>query len=210
MKFSEKEQIMMEVVENNFTHCDFCIDNIKPLHPAGTVTVLANLAKKGVLNKVGIKPATYRLIPEYERVEIVQPSLAAKVVELETGEIYNSAEEAKIIKGPGHSKIKDAVGGRRRIAGGSHWCRLEDMPPNFTKEDCLQKIEIIDASYGYYDGVKVNRGKRVRCIETGQEFYSASEAARFYNLSSDSVASACRGDIQTARGYHWEYVKEDT
>lgn len=60
------------------------------------------------------------------------------------------------------------------------------------------------------DGVKVNRGKRVRCIETGQEFYSASEAARFYNLSGDTVSAACRGDIQTACGYHWEYVKEDT
>lgn len=206
MRFTEKEQIMMEVIENNFTQNDFCIDDIKPLHPTGTVTVLANLAKKGALDKVGTNPATYRFIPEDERVETTHVSLAEKVVELETGDIYDSSEKAKDIKGSGYSKIKDAVGGRRRIAGGSHWCRLKDMPLNFTREDCLKKIEIIDASFGYYDGVKVNRGKRVRCIETGQEFYSASEAARFYNLSNDSVAAACRGDQQTAGGYHWEYV----
>lgn len=207
MRLTEKEQIMMEVIENNFTHCDFCIANIIPLHATGTVTVLANLAKKGILNKVGTNPATYQLIPECERTEIAQSSRAAKIVELETGEIYNSTDEAKTIKGPGYSKIKDAVGGRRRIAGGSHWCRLEDMPINFTNEDCLQKIEIIDASFGYYDGVKVNWGKRVKCIETGQEFYSATEAAKFYNLSNDSVAAACRGDIQTAGNYHWEYLE---
>jgi hypothetical protein len=80
------------------------------------------------------------------------------------------------------------------------------MPINFTIEDCKKKIEIIDASFGYFDGVKVNYGKRVRNIELNQEFYSASEAARFYNLSGDAVAAACRGDKQTAGGYHWEYT----
>ncbi len=209
MKFTEKEQAMMEVIEGNFTQCNFCINDIKLHHADGTVVVLANLAKKGILSKIGTNPATYKLIPENERVEITLPSLAAKIVELETGEIYNSVDEALTIKGSGYSKIRAAVNGSRRVAGSAHWCRLEDMPINFTKEDCLQKIEIIDASFGYYDGVKANRGKRVRCIETGQEFYSASDAAKFYSLSNDCVAAACRGERQTAGGYHWKYVEED-
>jgi hypothetical protein len=210
MKFTEKEEKMITVIEENFTQFEFGIQEIKTVYSEGTVVVLANLAKKGVLKKTNDKPAKYIFISENQRVEVeALISKAAKVVELETGMVYGSAAEAMSIKGAGYSKIKDAVRGARRIAGGSHWCRLDDMPINFTIEDCKKKIEIIDASFGYFDGVKVNRGKRVRNIELNQEFYSAAEAARFYNLSCDSVAAACRGDVQTAGGYHWEYVEED-
>lgn len=209
MKFTEKEEKMISVIEKSFTQFEFGIQEIKTIHPEGSVAVLANLAKKGILKKTSDKPAKYIFISENQRIEVELPfSKAAKIVELETGIIYNSVAEAMSIKGAGHSKIKNVVSGLRRVAGGHHWCRLDNMPIDFTIEDCKKKIEIIDASFGYFNGVKVNRGKRVRNIELNQEFYSAAEASRFYNLSCDSVAAACRGDIQTAGGYHWEYVTE--
>lgn len=49
--------------------------------------------------------------------------------------------------------------------------------------------------------------KRVRCIETGQEFSSATEAVKFTGFS--SIPACAQGKTKTAGGYHWEYVEEE-
>ena len=209
MSLTEKQNIALKIIEENFINKDFGINDIKEYDSTVATATLANLQSKGILEKISNKPAKYRYIDEQNRPVINSPeSTAEKIVELETGIIYDSAKRAWEIKGDGFSKIKDAANGSRRVAGMLHWCKLKDLPINFTIEDCKQKIEIIDAAFGYYDGKKVNRGKRVRNIDLDQEFYSASEAARFYNLSSDAIASCCRGEKNTAAGYHWEYVEE--
>lgn len=209
MNLTEKQIIALTVIEENFKNKEFGINDVKEYNPTIAITTLANLQAKGILEKVSESPAKYHYINESDRTEIkLSESSAEKVVELETGTIYESAQKAWETKGTGFSKIKDAANGSRRVAGMLHWCKLKDLPINFTIEDCKQKIEIIDAAFGYYDGKKVNRGKRVRNIDLDQEFYSASEAARFYNLSSDAIASCCRGEKNTAAGYRWEYVNE--
>lgn len=209
MNLTEKQLVALDAIEKNLKNKIFGIGDVKEYNSIIASATLANLQAKGVLEKVSDKPAKYRYIDEQNRTEIVlQESKAEKVVELETGTIFESAKKAFEIKGAGFSKIKDAANGSRRVAGTMHWCKLSDLPINFTLGDCKQKIEIIDAAFGYYDGKKVNRGKRVRNIELNQEFYSATEAARFYNLGSDAIASCCRGEKNTAAGYHWEYVEE--
>lgn len=50
--------------------------------------------------------------------------------------------------------------------------------------------------------------KPVWCIETGQFFFSATEAAAFYDLNSDAVSRVCRHERGTAAGLHWSYVDE--
>ena len=208
MNLTEKQIIALAVIEENFKDKIFGIKDIKEYNSTIASATLANLQAKGFLEKISEKPAKYHYIHEQNRVGIkVQESVAEKVVELETGTIYDSAKKAWEIKGNGFSKIKDAANGSRRVAGMLHWCKLSDLPINFTIDDCKQKIEIIDAAFGYYDGKKVNRGKRVLNIDLNQEFYSAAEAARFYNLSSDAVAACCRGERNTAGGYHWKYIE---
>ena len=209
MNLTEKQIIALAVIEDNFKDKIFGINDIKEYNPTVAVATLANLQVKGILEKVSEGPAKYRYVNESDRIEIKpQESTAEKIVELESGIIYDNAKKAQEIKGKGFSKIKDAANGTRRVAGMLHWCKLSNLPVNFTADDCKQKIEIIDAAFGFFDGKKVNRGKRVRNIELNQEFYSASEAARFYNLSSDVIASCCRGEKNTAAGYHWEYTEE--
>lgn len=127
------------------------------------------------------------------------------IICLETSQVFESVKIATE-QTPRGSKIKDAVGGRQRVAGGYHWCRVTDLPENYEQEDLLNKISQIDLNFGYVDGRKVNRGKRVRNLDTGEEFYSASDAALHYRLASDAVAACCRGVNKTAGGCRWEYV----
>jgi hypothetical protein len=46
--------------------------------------------------------------------------------------------------------------------------------------------------------------KRVRNIETGEEYESASEAKRVTGIL--HIAEACAGSLKSAGGYHWEYI----
>lgn len=49
--------------------------------------------------------------------------------------------------------------------------------------------------------------KKVICLETGEIFKSASEAARVYKGSGNSnISACCRGTRKTAGGYHWKYL----
>lgn len=52
------------------------------------------------------------------------------------------------------------------------------------------------------------RGKRtpIRCIETGVVYESLTEAALAYFGTSRNIWRALNGRIETAYGYHWEYV----
>ena len=59
------------------------------------------------------------------------------------------------------------------------------------------------------------KAKPIRCIETGEVFLSARQAARWLkkiNLtccySADSIVKdACKGKKETAYGYHWEFAE---
>lgn len=53
-----------------------------------------------------------------------------------------------------------------------------------------------------------SNGKTVVCIETGQTFYSAVQAAAHFGLSKCAVWNAIKNG-QTCKGFHWKYL-EDT
>lgn len=44
---------------------------------------------------------------------------------------------------------------------------------------------------------------RVKCVETGEVFYSMAEAARHYGIKRARISEATRGVKETAAGYHW-------
>ena len=50
--------------------------------------------------------------------------------------------------------------------------------------------------------------KRVKCVETGQEFDSVQQASRETGIDKTIIAKVCRKQkhYQTAGGLHWEYV----
>jgi len=47
------------------------------------------------------------------------------------------------------------------------------------------------------------------CIETGMIYYGAKEAARALDIKTyNHICSCCKGNRQTAGGYHWRYVSD--
>jgi hypothetical protein len=48
--------------------------------------------------------------------------------------------------------------------------------------------------------------REVECIETGEIFYSASEAGRVKNLSSSIIYKCCSGKTSNYNGFHWRFT----
>lgn len=57
-------------------------------------------------------------------------------------------------------------------------------------------------------GANNPRAKHVRCVETRIAYGSVREAGRATRISRDAIARVCTGKVETAGGFHWEYVKE--
>jgi len=57
-------------------------------------------------------------------------------------------------------------------------------------------------------GNKPNHHRSLRCIETGEVFYSGAEAAKKFNVSGCGahILDAARGSRKTCAGYHWEFI----
>lgn len=53
-----------------------------------------------------------------------------------------------------------------------------------------------------------SQGKRVRCVETGEEFESCHDVERKTGLAQNSVSKACRGILKTCGKLHWEFIDE--
>ena len=61
---------------------------------------------------------------------------------------------------------------------------------------------------GYERGVRhAHNRRRIRCIETGEEFNSIFEASKYLGISAQSISSSLNNrTMQTKDGYHFEYI----
>ena len=50
--------------------------------------------------------------------------------------------------------------------------------------------------------------KPVKCIETGEVFECAKAAATTIKADASRIRSACRGERDTVKGYHWAYMED--
>lgn len=48
--------------------------------------------------------------------------------------------------------------------------------------------------------------KRVRCLETGEEFENIKEAAKKYNIVASNIGRVCKGERKTCGGKRWEFI----
>ena len=106
----------------------------------------------------------------------------ASVVNVETGERFNSYEEAgRSVSRDGCSIRKACKGGGK--CGGYHW----------------------KSFYAHDSGGGIN--KPVRCIETGRVYDCALDAVKELGVNSNHIGRSCRTG-GTAYGYHWEWANK--
>ena len=87
------------------------------------------------------------------------------------------------------------------------WCTLKENSNNPLTIEKFKKSNSKNSKLGVAAAVKKN-SKRVKCIETGEVFSSATEAEKYYKTGKRSVCNAANPNNhnQTAAGYHWEYI----
>jgi len=98
----------------------------------------------------------------------------------------------------------------------AHFIKFLKPPLNIRFCGYKQTDEFIqkrtEARRGYLNTTTHNRkigeanGLKVRCVETGDEFYSMAEAARWCNGSDSKISLVTRGKRKTHKGYKWELV----
>ena len=68
-----------------------------------------------------------------------------------------------------------------------------------TRGNGCSKCAIEAASHRY--------GKAVKCIETGNVYYSIAEAEKQTGVCRSTICNVCNGKAKTAGGYHWAYCE---
>lgn len=156
-------------------------------------------------------PHFYRAIQKYGWNNFTHEIIAQNL----TLEESNALEE-KLIKD--YNALDDNFG--YNIATGGKNSIMSDLHKKHLSESNIGKhchIGELNPMYGkhFSDETKKNMrlsqpsSKKVCCIETGEIFNSAREAAKRYNLASDGhIPQVCQGKRSTAGGKHWKYTED--
>lgn len=80
------------------------------------------------------------------------------------------------------------------------------------QNNCLDNLEwcTVKENINYGNRAKKygeSRGKKVKCVETGEIYCSTREAERQTGFNHTHISDACRGKLKTYKGYHWEYIE---
>jgi hypothetical protein len=142
------------------------------------------------------------------------------VVCMDTGEIFDSCTHAGEEMGINPSSISEACRGGALTAGGKRFMYLNgDFVPLDARNAAKARRRVKkNQSYGSISSGVDAAGrkssgpmaisKKVLCLDTGEEFYSASEAARHFDVSKSAVIELClgRNGRKTVGGLRFQYV----
>lgn len=129
--------------------------------------------------------------------EMKEKFLTRRVRCIETGELFNSINDACNKYNIRRTGITACCSGKQHLCGGFHWEYVDKemkVVKNFNKNKENQKEAV---------------SKKVICIETGKIFNSAKEAGDSVGLYNGSaIIACCRGRFQTSKGFHWMYLDD--
>lgn len=77
-----------------------------------------------------------------------------------------------------------------------------EWPYKKSKRKVTEKEKIMKAATKKKSG----RKKAVRCVESGMEYISASDAEEKLGISEGCIGKCCRGERKSAGGFHWEFA----
>ena len=108
---------------------------------------------------------------------------------VETNDIFFSIKDAAEEYGLSAPNISVVLNGTKKTAGGYHWEYMDGRPPAPRSENMRRKVS-----------------KAVRCVETGEIFYSIHSAAESCGVTDGAISAVLRGRNEKSGGYHWERV----
>jgi hypothetical protein len=100
-----------------------------------------------------------------------------------------AAKKTKISESSIYRNLKDGT----PLAGGYVWIYASEFDDD---------PQIVARRIDCYIGKK---HRSVVCVETGERFWSMTDAARKYNTYPNSISACCSGRLKTTGGYHWRY-----
>lgn len=121
---------------------------------------------------------------------VKQPFQRKKVICANTREIYDNIDEAAKALGVKSGLIKSLCNG----------CKIGNANG--------MTVYYYEGDNKEYPIKQFNKTRKVRCIETGEEFNSILEAANYNKKLSCEICSCCKGKRRSCRGKHWEYANE--
>lgn len=121
---------------------------------------------------------------------------AKSIICIETGIIYESIHGAEKLLGK-RLNIQAVLSKKRETAGGYHW--------RYTTEDDFKSILLCGTTE---ETTYSKPSKFVKCIETGEIFFSIREAARKTKVDQGNLTNCLNGKHKACGGYHWEYYFE--
>lgn len=99
-------------------------------------------------------------------------------------------------------KIRDAQIGKPRK---SDSCKKmsESAKKRWSSDNVLERehLKVLNS------GKNSPKAKAVRCIETGKIYSTITEASKNAHIDNSCIVRCCKGNRNTAGGYHWKYVK---
>lgn len=118
-----------------------------------------------------------------------------KVICAESGDIFVSANE---VKRQYNIIVKNSARGFCQCAGGYHWFYLDD----WEKLTDIEKAKYKSKKLEWYERNKIY------CVELDKVFETLNEASKTLKINRGHIGDTCRGERNTAGGFHWFFLKD--
>ena len=126
---------------------------------------------------------------------------------------FSSKENHPMYGKPKSQDTKDKIratntgkwAGEKNYFYGKHFCG--EQSPSYGKHKSEETKDKLRASHlGIILGSSAYNARRIRNIETGEEFGCANDINRKYGFDNSAIGKCCKGQQKSAYGFHWEYV----
>lgn len=124
------------------------------------------------------------------------------IICLETGVVYKSLIDAENQTGFSMKNLSRCCCNTIYTAYGLHW----EFYNYIYDSEQVRKNRIAELEAAKKKSSSTTK-KKVLCVETGEVFESAKEAATKYAITYANLCAVCRGTRSKAGGYQWKYIE---
>lgn len=141
-----------------------------------------------------------------EAIEKIIAAGKGRVFTSERRRKISESQKGRIFSDEQRKYMSEARMGMSPWNKGRHWNDIqrkklsESHKNSAIAVDAARRNIAIAHSYGPYNK------KQVACVETGETWPSATEAARAIGCNQTSLSEACRMPHRRCKGYHWRYI----